>query len=178
MLIPTIILLSHAASLASDTLKLGDRFPDICAETLAEKPVCLPKYCEGKIAVITLAFDIDSQRKIDTWANPLLAKYEADSSVMYFEVPMIKTIYRLARRWIDSGMREGIPKKLHNSILTYYGDFDPYLKRFGTRSKLDAYCFILDSEGRVQFFQEGFADAPSLLKAQEVIENLKTNIKP
>ena len=151
---------------------VGQPFPAVRGESLAGQKVTLPDATRGRVAVIIAAFARQAQGRIDSWARPLLDRYGDDGAVRYYELPMISGWYSWMSGFIDGGMRRGVPKPLHDNVVTYYGPLDSYLRAFDVQDKSDCYLFVLDGEGIVRHAARGPADLGGLELLYQTIDSL------
>jgi hypothetical protein len=151
---------------------LGRRFPEVTGESLARRKVTLPDAAKGRVTVIIAAFARQAQGRIDTWARPLLERYGDEGPVRYYELPMISGWYSWMSGFIDGGMRRGVPKPLHDNVVTYYGSLDRYFEAFDVTDKGDCYLFVLDGEGIVRHTARGPADLAGLEALYREIDRL------
>jgi putative protein-disulfide isomerase len=140
---------------------INSKFPDLKAETLAKQDIEVPKDMLGKPTIVCIAFDGSVQNLIDTWASPILAKFP-NKEINYYEIPMIKTGYKLMRGMIDGGMRSGVSEALHNNVATYYGSLSDYKKQLMMDDKDNCYLFLLDKEGMIKYTSDANADDTKL----------------
>jgi len=150
-------------------LAVGDMFPRLEAEFLTGRKAVLPDAAAGKSALVMMGFTYDSRFAIEKWAEHVRGEFLANDKVTFFEVPVIGGMGRMAKWFIDSGMRKGTPKELHENVITVYGGADRWKKAMGF-SKVDqdaAYLALLGPDGRVQWLHRGaFTDeAMTALKA-------------
>jgi putative protein-disulfide isomerase len=162
---------SRTANLKRNVL-LNTPFPEIKVRTLTKKEINLPKETLGKPTIICLAFDGAVQNLVDSWASPLLAKY-TNQEINYYEVPLIKTGYKLFRGFIDGGMRSGVDKNLHNNVATYYGSLSSLKKNLLMDNKKTCYLFLLDNSGIIRYVSDESADEAKLLCLYNAIEEIK-----
>jgi hypothetical protein len=149
-------------------------FPELKAQTLAKQDMVFPKDVAGKPTIICIAFEGSAQSLVDTWTTPVLAKYP-HQEVNYYEIPMIKSGYKIMRGIIDGGMRGGVPKDLHKNVATYYGGLSDYKTNLMMDKNGSCYLFLLDKSGVIQFVSEGISDAEKLDKMYAVIEQILIN---
>jgi hypothetical protein len=84
-------------NLNTDRSKLiGSKFPSLKAQTLSKNYIQLPS---DKPTILCIVFEQNSQAKVDTWTLPILEKY-ADSTIKYYEIPMIKSGFKWASGFI------------------------------------------------------------------------------
>ena len=155
----------------SGALAIGDPFPRLEAEFLTGRKAVLPDAAAGKFALVMMGFTYDSRFAVEKWAEHLRPAFAANDKVTFFEVPVIGGMGRMAKWFINSGMRKGTPKELHENVITVYGGADRWKKAMGF-SKADkdaAYLVLLGPDGRVQWMHRGdFTD--------EALAALKTAI--
>lgn len=151
-------------ALAADTqsksaapLAVGDMFPRLEAEFLTGRKAVLPDAAAGKSALVMMGFTYDSRFAVEKWAEHVVREFGANETLTFFEVPVIGGMGRMAKWFIDSGMRKGTPKELHENVITVYGGADRWKKAMGF-SKADenaAYLALLGPDGRVRWLHRG-----------------------
>jgi hypothetical protein len=82
-----------------------------------------------------MAFRQWQQRDVDTWLR-VAARLEAEfAGFRVYELPVISRVYRPAARFIDGGMRAGIPDSdVRDSTITLYLDRHQFLADLGITS--------------------------------------------
>jgi len=150
-------------------LAVGDVFPRLEAEFLTGRKAVLPDAAAGKSALVMMGFTYDSRFDVEKWAEHLRSEFAANDAFTFYEVPVIGGMGRLAKWFIDSGMRKGTPKELHENVITVYGGVDRWKKAMGFSKSLEdaAYLALLGPDGRVRWLHTGgFSDeAMAALKA-------------
>ncbi|MFO7692725.1 MAG: hypothetical protein R6V57_06525 [Vicinamibacterales bacterium] len=144
-------------SKTSAPLAVGDMFPRLEAEFLTGRKAVLPDPAAGKSALVMMGFTYDSRFAVEKWAEHVSREFSANDKLTFFEVPVIGGMGRMAKWFIDSGMRKGTPKALHENVITVYGGADRWKKAMGF-SKADenaAYLALLGPDGRVQWLHRG-----------------------
>jgi hypothetical protein len=149
---------------------LNTRFPLITAETLAKNKIEFPTDNLGKPSILVIAFEGDAQKIVDTWTNNILKRY--DDKISYFEIPMIAGTYKIIKNVIDNGMRGGVAKELHNNVATYYGSLSEYKTNLKMNNKDTIYIYLLDKNGNIVWFEEGFSDENKLNDLDKNIQKL------
>jgi hypothetical protein len=149
-----------AAAAPSPRLAPGDPMPVLRGESLSGKKTSLPDVARGRIALVTLGFSYGSRFAVEAWTGRFQRDFGTERSVTFFEVPMIGGMARMARPFIDGGMRRGTPRALHENVITVYGSGDAWKRRLGYSGPDDAYLLLLDRDGRVVWRYAGpFRDA-------------------
>jgi hypothetical protein len=158
-----------AQSKTTGPLVVGDAFPRLEAEFLTGRKAILPDAAAGKTALLMMGFTYDSRFDVEKWAEHVRREFAARDAFTFYEVPVIGGMGRLAKWFIDSGMRKGTPKELHENVITVYGGVDRWKKAMGFSKSLEdaAYLVLLGPDGRVRWLHAGgfSEDALAALKA-------------
>jgi hypothetical protein len=153
-------------------LLFGKPFPEMEVETLHEREITLPQALNGQVSVLTLAFEMDAQDTIDTWAHFLKKEYGMDAPLKYMEVPMISGAYWPVSGFITGGMRDGIDSTMHDNVATFFGNRTPYFEQLKMPRRNSCYVFVLDREGVIRFTAEGAITPEKKARIAEVINEL------
>jgi hypothetical protein len=138
-----------------ERLAVGIRLPDLAGEFLTGRKVVLPSAATGKVVLIALGFSYNSRFQVEAWTARFRTACGSLPGITFFEVPMLGGAARMARWFIDSGMRKGTPKELHENVITVYGGTGPWKNRIGFQGEDDAYLILLDREGKVRWLHSG-----------------------
>ncbi|MFC1553674.1 hypothetical protein ACFL7D_03470 [candidate division KSB1 bacterium] len=152
---------------------IGIPFPGMTVEALSGKIIHYPDSLKGEVALIMIAFERQTQEKIDTWLEPFSEKYGSIDDVSFYEIPMLKRRWKLMSGVIDGGMRGGIPQFRHDNVSTYYGNIDKYKKPLLMEDNSDAYVFLLDKNGVIQWYESGPATDERLALLYKKTEELR-----
>lgn len=152
---------SKIANTAERNSLVNKAFPELKAKTLEGKEIIFPTDTKDKATIICVAFKDETQPMADGWTKDIMANYN-DSTIHYFEVPMLKNSLKMMRKMIDGGMRKKIDISLHNNVATYYGDLSQYKKELLMADDNTCYIFLLDKSGNIQFTTSGSANTDQL----------------
>ena len=131
---------------------VGQPFPEVRGESLDGEEVALPDALAGGPAVLFVGYEQESQFDIDRW---LLGLDQAGVAARVLELPTIPGLGgRVASRWIDRGMRKGIPKEDWAGVVTLYRDAAPVARFLGNENPMPARVVLLDASGRVAGFHD------------------------
>src|SRR6185312_9707477 len=150
MLLPFV---AAMAAIPADEIAVGRPFPTLRAEFLTGRTAVLPDAATGKVSLLLLGFSYDSRWAVEAWAERFRHQFGADERVTFFEIPIIGGISKLAKWFIDSGMRKGTPKPDQEHVITLYHDSDLWKRRVGFHDPKAAYLVLLDGHGSVAWRQ-------------------------
>src|SRR3954468_14174836 len=143
----------------SAEIKIGDRLPELRGESLTGRKVVLPQAAEGRVTLLLLGFSYKSRFAVEAWAERFRAQYQSDPHVTFYEAPMIGGVARLAKWFIDSGMRRGTPEKDYERVVTVYAHTDLWKQRVRFADPDAAYLILLDHTGKIAWrYQGAFED--------------------
>jgi len=153
-------------------LRVGDRLPRLEGEFLTGRPGVLPDAAAGRVALVALGFSYASRVPVEAWAGWFKEAYAGRQGVTLFEVPMIGGAGRMAKFFIDRGMRKGTPKELHENVITVYGGTGPWKQRLAVVDDRVAHLVLLDAAGTVRWMHAGPFDAARAAEAGQAIDAL------
>jgi hypothetical protein len=140
---------------AEARLKTGDALPLLEGNFLSGKKARLPESARGKIALLALGFTYESRHAVEQWCERFAGEFGKTADVTFYEIPVIGGVGRLARWFIDGGMRRGTPKQRHENVITVYGGVDSWKQRVGYKEPIDAYLILVDRQGVIQWLHAG-----------------------
>ena len=137
----------------------GAHFPSVKASNLEKRDFNLPADFEGDRNLLLVAFEREQQKDVDTWLREMKRFEELDPAFYYYELPTIQRPNSLARWFIDTGMRRGIPdRKARERTITLYLDRKPICDALLITDQKKIYTFLVNREGRVLWRSEGVFD--------------------
>lgn len=146
---------------ATAPVKVGEPLPVLKGEFLAGKPALLPSASKGKVALLALGFTYASRFQVEAWVGRFRKDFDHNSSVTFYEIPLIGGMARMGKWFIDSGMRRGTPVADQENVITVYGGVDPWKKTVNFRDSNAAYLILIDQQGVVQWQHSGPLDETS-----------------
>lgn len=171
ILVLSFVCVASVPALAADgrrpaPLAVGDVFPTLKAQFLTGRTAVLPDAARGRSALILMGFTYDSRFAVEAWAAAFREAFGSRQDVTFFQVPVIGGMGRLAKPFIDSGMRKGTPPALHENVITVYGNVDHWKSTMGFVKQAEhaPYLAAIDREGRVRWLYRG-APTPEAMTA-------------
>jgi len=135
------------------------RFPKITAENLNRRKLHLPDDLEGEVNLLLIAFQQMQQISVNTWLPRLEELSGRYPALHYYELPTIGTGYRLARGFIDGGMRAGIPDEAtRERTITLYLNKRDFRQQLDLPGEDTIYALLVDRQGEVLWRAEGEYD--------------------
>jgi ATP10 protein len=179
--VPTTAYIAARPNRCSDTVVLNDsysdagqsigkRFPTVSAKTLAKRCVRFPEETKRKVGLVFVAFEQGAQQDINSWVGPFIGDVLNNDAVSYYEIPMISGAYKPVSRFIDGGMRGGVPKDLHDRTATFYGKRADFFESMAITDQSRAYLFMLSRDGRIVFRTSGPATTEKISAARDALE--------
>lgn len=150
-MIPMILM----ASAMAPVLSPGEPMPVLKGEFLTGRPAALPEVASGRVALLALGFTYDSRFAVEAWVGRFRKDFGDKPGVTFYEVPMIGGMARLGKWFIDSGMRQGTPKKDQENVITVYSGTDSWKQRLAFQSPTAAYLLLVDQHGVVRWRHSG-----------------------
>jgi hypothetical protein len=147
---------------------VGERLPEVVAETLTGEPLALPL---DEPAILLVGYVQDAQFDADRWLIGLL---QATPPARILEVPTIKGLFpRMLAGTIDDGMRSGIPSEDWSSVATLYGpDAARIVELTGNERPRNIRVLLVDGDGRVRWFHDRGFSASKLLELGDATRDL------
>ena len=134
-------------------------FPSLKAPNLNGVQVDMPGGFGGDRNLLLIAFKRQQQKDIDTWLKPAAALAQLHASLRYYELPVIDKLNRMARYFIDNGMRGGIPDKQQRArTITLYIDKAPFNAALAITSEDQIHILLIDKTGKVLWRDRGLYD--------------------
>ena len=125
-------------------------FPDLAGESLSRKRYRIPADLEGRTNLVFVAFLQHQQRDIDAWLARLGDLESQYSGLYVYEIPLLPRYPKVYRRFIDGGMRAGIPDpKTRDRTITVYTDRSAFLGVAGLDGEDQIWVVLLDGEGSI-----------------------------
>ena len=149
----------------------GERFPNVVGANLEGTPVRLPDQLEGRLNLLLVAFRQVQQADVDTWLPYTDALEARRPDVRAYELPVLAAAYRLARPFIDGGMRAAIPDPaVRRRTITLYLDKAAFRAALGVPGEDRIHVRLVDRTGATLWRTEGPWDAAKGAALDAVLE--------
>lgn len=165
-------LLPIAALAAASALAIGDRLPPLRGEYLTGLPASLPEDASGRVTLLLLGFTHQSRHAIDGWAGKFRARFGSEPQVRYFEIPVIGGMGRVAKPFIESGMRKGTAKADYEHVITVFGGADLWKRAVEFHDPNTAYLILLNRSGKVAWRHSGAFEEGAFAELSEKVGEL------
>ena len=149
----------------------GERFPTVVGTNLAGTSVRLPDGLDGRLNLLLIAFRQVQQADVDTWSPYTAALEVRRPDVRAYELPVLSAAYRLARPFIDGGMRAAIPDPaVRNRTITLYLDKIAFRAALAVPSEDQIHVRLVDRSGATHWRTNGAWDAAKAAALDAVLE--------
>ena len=131
-------------------------FPTISAENLEGRALALPSDLEGEYNVLFIAFQRQQQADIDGWFPLVKQLAKEHPALAYYELPTLPRGNLLFRRWVNSGMRLGIPdKKMRQVTIPLYLNKEAFCEALNIQDEEQIHVLLVNRKGEVLWRAEG-----------------------
>lgn len=156
--------LSFALCYAASAQVVGNKFPELEAETVEDTVVKLPEDATGKYTLLGLAYSKKSEDDLNTWFSPVYNKFIRENTGLFssfsydvnvYFIPMFTGVNAAATGTAKNKALKKIDPKLLPYILFYKGKLKPYKDALEFDKKDVPYFFVLDKEGKIIYATSG-----------------------
>jgi len=171
-----VLAVTAAAAAPVAELAVDDRLPPLRGEFLSGRRAVLPQAASERVALLMLGFTYDSRFAAEAWVKRFRQDFGTQPKMTFFEMPMIGGMARMAKWFIDSGMRRATPKADRENVITVYGGTDQWKQRVGFGDTRAAYLILLGPHSKVVWRYAGSLDEePYMALSSEVLRLLAEN---
>ena len=146
-------------------------FPKVSGHNLDREHLTFPDDFSGQYNVILIAFQQWQQATINTWLPFVRDQLSGNDEISYYEFPVIQSMNRVSRWFINEGMRAGIPDPLaRRQTITLYLDKAAFRKALEIPTEQDIVVLMVSRDGEVlarsngQFTPKKGADLLSVVR--------------
>lgn len=149
----------------------GEELPPLAGKTLEGEELHLPEDLRGEPAVLLAGFEQEAQFDADRWLFGLL---QSETPARVLELPTIPgRIAGAFARFIDSGMRSGIPHEDWGAVLTLYGESARVMRTLtGNEGGRNMRVLLIDAHGEIRWFHDRGFSAGKLLELDREVRSL------
>lgn len=131
-------------------------FPRLRGESLSRVQMVVPEDLEGDFNLVLVAFRMRHQRDVDRWLHDLGDAEEHIEGLRIYEIPLLVRYPRFYRRWIDDGMRSGIPDRgTRDRTITVYTNRRRFLDHVDLPDESRILVALLDDVGAMLWTHVG-----------------------
>lgn len=149
------------------------KFPLLVAENLNRDRIEIPSQLKGQFNLLIIAFQQWQQSLVDTWISVLESMKQRYPNLDYYELPTIRKMNFIYRRFIDGGMRGGIKSiDTRARTITLYIDKTKFKENLGIDNEETIYAFLVDSKGEILWRDEGPLETEKAKSLESVLSRL------
>ncbi len=151
------------------------RFPTVVGTNLEGSSVRLPDQLGGRLNLLLIAFRQNQQADVDTWMPYAEALEARRPDIRTYELPVLSAAYRLARPFIDGGMRAAIPDPaVRQRTITLYLDKAAFRAALGVSGEDQIHVRLVDRAGTTHWRAVGAWDAASAAGLDAILAEVPT----
>ncbi len=149
------------------------RFPVLQSENLNRENVEIPTQLRGEVNLVLVAFQQWQQGLIDGWIPFLESLVKEHDRFDYYELPTIRKMNFIYKRFIDGGMRAGIPSKTtRGRTITLYIDKDPFKDALDITTEETIYLYLMDKKGTIFWEAEGSLSEDKAISLETTLRDI------
>jgi hypothetical protein len=160
---------SQRAVSPKDSL-VGKKLPEFVGDSLDGRQLNFPSDITGKPVLLLVAYLQESQFDVDRWVLGLL---QSQLKLKVLELPTIEGLgARLAKSFINRGMKQGIPEQDWPAVVTVYGDAEKLGSFVGGIRGNNSCAILLDGDAVVRWIHCDGYSPRELIEMGEVLKGL------
>jgi hypothetical protein len=153
-------------------------FPTVTGSNLLREKLTLPQDFKGDFNLLFIAFQQWQQMEVDSWMGLSRELEEKFPGLVYYELPTIQNRNSLFKRFINEGMRAGIPNpKTRERTITLYLDKTEFRRVLEMTDEEHIYILIIDGEGNEFFRARGALTREGESALREAISRINSQVR-
>lgn len=161
----------------SAPLRVGDPFPHLIGQSLADRTIDLPITGAVKPTVVILSFSRDGGTDAQRWAERMSIE-PARTESEFVVVAELESVPRLLRGTVRYMIKRGVPQSLRDRMLILDRDDAVWRDRLDVKSMSRSYAVLVDSAGNVHWMSDGPCDGDQIARVLTSIRSLTGGTPP
>lgn len=130
-------------------------FPALTADTLSKQTLHLPQDFGSADSLVTLAFERNQQKDLDTWTKPAIDLALSHPLFRFYEVPVLPWRDVFYRWWLNTAMRSGLTDDAARRTVPLYVNKQKFESSLQITTEKAITVVLLDNGGRVLWRSSG-----------------------
>ncbi len=132
------------------------KLPNVSGFNLLRQKIELPSDLRGNINLLFIAFNQWHQMEVNSWLPLVVELEQTQSGFNYYELPTIQRMNVLAQKFINEGLRAGIPDHSNRErTITLYLDKQAFKRKLNMPDEDHIYILLTDQVGKVLWLARG-----------------------
>jgi hypothetical protein len=146
-------------------------FPAFRGVTLSGKSVSLPDPANKKYTFIGVAYSMEAQDPMYTWAQPVYDRLVDNPMfpVNTYFVAMTGKIKLMSQDKIKAKMKENLDPELYKYVVVYQDNPQQYIEALEMDDKQLPYFFVIDPKGKITYSTSGEFDEDKFEKVTDAL---------
>ncbi len=149
------------------------KLPCVTGSNLLRQRVELPADLRGEVNLLFIAFQRWQQIEVDSWVPLVRELVQTQSGFCYYELPTIQRMNLFAQKFINEGMRAGIPDlATREGTITLYIDKRSFMQALNMPDEDHIYVLLTDQAGNVLWWARGEINIENNLTLRRLIAQI------
>ncbi len=164
---------NSSLALRSSELNSNEKLlPEVTVSNLEGDVFTLPRDLSANYSIIAFGFAHEQQPAIDTWAAELKQLEKNNSSLKFYEIPVIDSSNAALRTVIRNGMRTGISDEADRKrTMTLFVDKPAFVQALGVKDQGEIALMLVDRNGKVLWETSGVRSEEKSKALQTILDD-------
>lgn len=149
------------------------RIPPVHGTTFSNARVDLPEALNGKIGVLIVSFTQGSRDGVTSWGKKLAADYYDSPSVLYYEMPMLASVPKFMRSFVEGRIKASVSDRGKAHFLPLTEDEAEWRGLTHYSAPDDPYILLVDDHGTIRWQTQGPPTDSTYALLKQQIETLR-----
>ena len=149
------------------------RIPPVHGTTFSNAEVDLPEALQGKVGILVVGFSQGSRDAVTTWGKKLATDYYDSPSVLYYEMPMLASVPKLLRGFVQGRIKASVSDRGKPHFLPLTDDEAEWRNITRYSAPNDPYILLVDGRGKVQWQTHGPPNEATYAALKQQIETIR-----
>ena len=131
------------------------RIPHVRGTTFSDTRVDLPADLHGKVGILVIGFSQGSRDAVTSWGKRLADDYYDSPSVLYYEMPMLASVPRFLRGFVEGRIKASVSDRGKAHFLPLTDGEAEWRDLTHYRAPDVPYILLIDDQGDVRWQTQG-----------------------
>jgi hypothetical protein len=161
------------AAIPASAADPNPRIPTVHGATFSDAKVDLPADLQGKVGILVVGFSQGSRDAVTAWGKRLATDYYGSTTVLYYEMPMLASVPRLLRGFVEGRIKASVSDRGRAHFLPLTEDEPAWRALTHYSAPDDPYIMLVDGEGAIRWQTQGAPADSSYAALKQQVEGLR-----